>query len=311
LHESSYDAGKALQRLVKKPVPKLIEKCWTEDEVLRAVFWVAGINMKTCADVKHLLASCSPNRGPSVVITCEVLADTRAWRERTPQPRAGAAMGVGTGAGFAASQWAEDPEKAAAGTRPPTGAGRGGVERAAATIQAAFCSCPPPGSLRSSLLPRRPPLPAPRAPRSARPRRARGRLALRFVEPGDGRGLLTCSCGLLSDRRWGRLVDPAEVKVRGLDPSGSRLWGCGLRKRFVKGLRQYGKNFFRIRKELLPNKETVSTIGLYVTWLFPLCSSRAASPPLSLGNGSFNPVLCLTQAGLRFGVLCFLDSFSW
>lgn len=39
-------------------------------------------------------------------------------------------------------------------------------------------------------------------------------------------------------------------------------------KRFVKGLRQYGKNFFRIRKELLPNKETVSTIGLYVTWFF-------------------------------------------
>uniref|UniRef100_A0A8C3PC21 Arginine-glutamic acid dipeptide repeats n=1 Tax=Chrysemys picta bellii TaxID=8478 RepID=A0A8C3PC21_CHRPI len=33
LHESNYDAGKALQRLVKKPVPKLIEKCWTEDEV--------------------------------------------------------------------------------------------------------------------------------------------------------------------------------------------------------------------------------------------------------------------------------------
>lgn len=35
LHESSYDAGKALQRLVKKPVPKLIEKCWSEDEVVR------------------------------------------------------------------------------------------------------------------------------------------------------------------------------------------------------------------------------------------------------------------------------------
>ncbi|KAL8198364.1 UNVERIFIED_CONTAM: hypothetical protein K2H54_007117 [Gekko kuhli] len=34
LHESNYDAGKALQRLVKKPVPKLIEKCWTEDEVM-------------------------------------------------------------------------------------------------------------------------------------------------------------------------------------------------------------------------------------------------------------------------------------
>lgn len=39
LHESSYDAGKALQRLVKKPVPKLIEKCWSEDEV---VSWEGG-----------------------------------------------------------------------------------------------------------------------------------------------------------------------------------------------------------------------------------------------------------------------------
>lgn len=35
LHECNYDAGKALQRLVKKPVPKLIEKCWSEDEVVR------------------------------------------------------------------------------------------------------------------------------------------------------------------------------------------------------------------------------------------------------------------------------------
>ena len=31
-----------------------------------------------------------------------------------------------------------------------------------------------------------------------------------------------------------------------------------LQKRFVKGLRQYGKNFFRIRKDLLPHKDTVS-----------------------------------------------------
>ncbi|KAM4702740.1 arginine-glutamic acid dipeptide repeats protein [Rhinophrynus dorsalis] len=37
LHESHYEAGKALQRLVKKPVPKLIEKCWTEDEVKRFI----------------------------------------------------------------------------------------------------------------------------------------------------------------------------------------------------------------------------------------------------------------------------------
>ena len=29
-------------------------------------------------------------------------------------------------------------------------------------------------------------------------------------------------------------------------------------KRFIKGLRQYGKHFFRIRKELLPNKKTVN-----------------------------------------------------
>ncbi|KTF94772.1 hypothetical protein cypCar_00033991, partial [Cyprinus carpio] len=33
------------------------------------------------------------------------------------------------------------------------------------------------------------------------------------------------------------------------------LWIC-TSKRFIKGLRQYGKNFFRIRKDLLPNKET-------------------------------------------------------
>lgn len=29
-------------------------------------------------------------------------------------------------------------------------------------------------------------------------------------------------------------------------------------KRFIKGLRQYGKNFFRIRKDFLPSKKTVS-----------------------------------------------------
>ncbi|TNN82980.1 Arginine-glutamic acid dipeptide repeats protein [Liparis tanakae] len=37
----------------------------------------------------------------------------------------------------------------------------------------------------------------------------------------------------------------------------SKSVGCLLLwKRFIKGLRQFGKNFFRIRKELLPNKET-------------------------------------------------------
>lgn len=37
-------------------------------------------------------------------------------------------------------------------------------------------------------------------------------------------------------------------------------------KRFVKGLRQYGKNFFRIRKELLPSKETGELITFYYYW---------------------------------------------
>jgi len=31
-------------------------------------------------------------------------------------------------------------------------------------------------------------------------------------------------------------------------------------KKFVKGLRQYGKNFHRIKKDLLPHKETVCVI---------------------------------------------------
>ncbi|XP_076087373.1 uncharacterized protein LOC143057830 isoform X4 [Mytilus galloprovincialis] len=37
-------------------------------------------------------------------------------------------------------------------------------------------------------------------------------------------------------------------------------------KRFVKGLRQYGKNFFKIRKELLPHKETGELVEYYYFW---------------------------------------------
>ncbi|CAG0919811.1 unnamed protein product [Notodromas monacha] len=37
-------------------------------------------------------------------------------------------------------------------------------------------------------------------------------------------------------------------------------------KRFTKGLRQFGKNFFRIRKELLPHKETAELIEFYYLW---------------------------------------------
>ena len=33
-----------------------------------------------------------------------------------------------------------------------------------------------------------------------------------------------------------------------------------VQKKFVKGLRQHGKNFFKIRAELLPEKQTVSKI---------------------------------------------------
>ncbi|CAH0393848.1 unnamed protein product [Bemisia tabaci] len=37
-------------------------------------------------------------------------------------------------------------------------------------------------------------------------------------------------------------------------------------KRFVKGLRQFGKNFFRIRKDLLPNKDTSELVEFYYLW---------------------------------------------
>ncbi|XP_072442258.1 arginine-glutamic acid dipeptide repeats protein isoform X5 [Chiloscyllium punctatum] len=42
--------------------------------------------------------------------------------------------------------------------------------------------------------------------------------------------------------------------------------GPSHQKRFIKGLRQYGKNFFRIRKELLPNKETGELVTFYYYW---------------------------------------------
>ena len=39
-----------------------------------------------------------------------------------------------------------------------------------------------------------------------------------------------------------------------------------LQKKFVKGLGQFGKNFFRIRKELLPHKTTSELIEYYYLW---------------------------------------------
>ncbi|KAK8378837.1 hypothetical protein O3P69_009510 [Scylla paramamosain] len=42
-----------------------------------------------------------------------------------------------------------------------------------------------------------------------------------------------------------------------------KKWSEDDRKRFMKGLRQYGKNFFRIRKDLLPHKETSDLVSFY------------------------------------------------
>lgn len=38
LHESSYDTGKALQALVKNPIPPGIEKKWVEEEQVICIF---------------------------------------------------------------------------------------------------------------------------------------------------------------------------------------------------------------------------------------------------------------------------------
>ncbi|XP_076365312.1 uncharacterized protein LOC143254286 isoform X5 [Tachypleus tridentatus] len=49
---------------------------------------------------------------------------------------------------------------------------------------------------------------------------------------------------------------------RGID----KKWTEEEQKRFVKGLRQFGKNFFKIRKELLPQKETADLVEFYYLW---------------------------------------------
>ncbi|XP_074624808.1 uncharacterized protein LOC141883279 isoform X1 [Acropora palmata] len=45
-----------------------------------------------------------------------------------------------------------------------------------------------------------------------------------------------------------------------------RKWSEDEMKKFVKGLRQYGKNFYKIKKELLPHKETGDLVEYYYTW---------------------------------------------
>ncbi|XP_064643016.1 arginine-glutamic acid dipeptide repeats protein-like [Lineus longissimus] len=45
-----------------------------------------------------------------------------------------------------------------------------------------------------------------------------------------------------------------------------KKWNEEESKRFVKGLRQYGKNFFKIRRELLQHKETTDLVEYYYYW---------------------------------------------
>ncbi|XP_071805248.1 uncharacterized protein [Asterias amurensis] len=45
-----------------------------------------------------------------------------------------------------------------------------------------------------------------------------------------------------------------------------KKWNDQETKMFVKGLRQYGKNFFRIRKELLPHKDRGELVEFYYYW---------------------------------------------
>jgi arginine-glutamic acid dipeptide repeat-containing protein len=45
-----------------------------------------------------------------------------------------------------------------------------------------------------------------------------------------------------------------------------RKWTDDDQKKFIKGLRQYGKNFYRIRKEHLPHKETSDLVEFYYLW---------------------------------------------
>lgn len=51
-----------------------------------------------------------------------------------------------------------------------------------------------------------------------------------------------------------------------IPPGVDKKWTEEEQKRFVKGLRQFGKNFFRIRKELLPHKETSDLVEFYYLW---------------------------------------------
>ncbi|KAF0314328.1 Arginine-glutamic acid dipeptide repeats protein [Amphibalanus amphitrite] len=58
-----------------------------------------------------------------------------------------------------------------------------------------------------------------------------------------------------------------QALVKSPVPAGvHQRWAEDETKKFVKGLRQYGKNFFRIKKELVPHKETSELVEFYYLW---------------------------------------------
>lgn len=91
LHASHYDAAKALQRLVKKPLPKLIEKCWSEDDVKRFIKGLRQYGKNFFRIRKDFL----PSKKTGELITfyyhwkkTPEAAGTRAYRQQRRQPSA-------------------------------------------------------------------------------------------------------------------------------------------------------------------------------------------------------------------------------
>ncbi|XP_056293221.1 arginine-glutamic acid dipeptide repeats protein isoform X2 [Pseudoliparis swirei] len=89
LHASHYDAAKALQRLVKKPLPKLIEKCWSEDDVKRFIKGLRQYGKNFFRVRKDFL----PSKKTGELITfyyhwkkTPEAAGTRAYRQQRRQP---------------------------------------------------------------------------------------------------------------------------------------------------------------------------------------------------------------------------------
>ncbi|XP_022602540.1 arginine-glutamic acid dipeptide repeats protein-like isoform X2 [Seriola dumerili] len=89
LHASHYDAAKALQRLVKKPLPKLIEKCWSEGDVKHFIKGLRQYGKNFFRIRKDFL----PSKKTGELITfyyhwkkTPEAAGTRAYRQQRRQP---------------------------------------------------------------------------------------------------------------------------------------------------------------------------------------------------------------------------------